>query len=85
MLTTVTVLLLIILCKLSQTQQINFVRYKLSLDNSLSGSRSNIQAHYDLSNALFTTFLDTELLMYSSAIYDATISAPAVTAAAVSK
>jgi cyclopropane-fatty-acyl-phospholipid synthase len=28
-------------------------------------------AHYDLSNDLFTTFLDKETLMYSSAIYDA--------------
>eukprot|EP00953_Heterococcus_sp_UTEX-ZZ885_P015742 8870-Heterococcus_DN1.PRE.4 len=40
------------------------------------------EAHYDLSNALFTTFLDTELLMYSSAIYDATLSAPAAAASA---
>eukprot|EP00611_Tribonema_gayanum_P027197 TRINITY_DN6646_c0_g1_i1.p1 TRINITY_DN6646_c0_g1~~TRINITY_DN6646_c0_g1_i1.p1 ORF type:complete len:495 (-),score=191.00 TRINITY_DN6646_c0_g1_i1:1535-2965(-) len=46
---------------------LNFVRYRLSMDNSLSGSRSNIHAHYDLSNDLFTTFLDAETLMYSSA------------------
>ncbi|KAG5191113.1 Mycolic acid cyclopropane synthetase-domain-containing protein [Tribonema minus] len=52
---------------------LNFVRYRLSMDNSLSGSRSNIHAHYDLSNDLFTTFLDAETLMYSSAIYDAAL------------
>ncbi len=36
--------------------------------NSLRGSRRNIGAHYDLSNELFATFLDTRM-MYSSAIY----------------
>uniref|UniRef100_A0A7S2XUH5 Amine oxidase domain-containing protein n=1 Tax=Fibrocapsa japonica TaxID=94617 RepID=A0A7S2XUH5_9STRA len=50
---------------------INFLRYRLSMDNSLSGSRSNIEAHYDLSNELFKTFLDEPYMMYSSAIYDA--------------
>ena len=30
------------------------------------------QAHYDLSNHLFETFLDKDLMMYSSAIYDTT-------------
>jgi len=50
----------------------NFVRYKLTMDNSeRGGSLKNIHAHYDLSNDLFTTFLDKETLMYSSAIYDA--------------
>ena len=38
------------------------------IPNSLSGSRKNIQAHYDLSNELFQLFLDTTM-MYSSAIY----------------
>uniref|UniRef100_A0A7S2PQB7 Polyketide synthase methyltransferase domain-containing protein n=1 Tax=Leptocylindrus danicus TaxID=163516 RepID=A0A7S2PQB7_9STRA len=42
------------------------------MDNSeRGGSLKNIHAHYDLSNDLFTTFLDKETLMYSSAIYDA--------------
>lgn len=51
---------------------VNFVRYKLTMDNSeYGGSRKNIHAHYDLSNDLFRTFLDKETLMYSSAIYDA--------------
>jgi cyclopropane-fatty-acyl-phospholipid synthase len=50
---------------------LNWIRLRFSLDNSLSGSRSNIQAHYDLSNDLFVSFLDTRLMMYSSAIYDA--------------
>lgn len=56
---------------------INFLRYKLTMDNSeKGGSLKNIHAHYDLSNDLFTTFLDKETLMYSSAIYDA-VKAPA--------
>jgi len=54
----------------------NYLRYKLTMDNSeRGGSLKNIHAHYDLSNDLFTTFLDRETLMYSSAIYDA-IQAP---------
>ena len=55
---------------------LNFVRYKVMMDNSeRGGSLKNIHAHYDLSNDLFTSFLDKETLMYSSAIYDA-ITAP---------
>jgi cyclopropane-fatty-acyl-phospholipid synthase len=51
---------------------LNFMKYKLTMDNSeRGGSLKNIHAHYDLSNDLFTTFLDKETLMYSSAIYDA--------------
>ncbi|WP_404390508.1 class I SAM-dependent methyltransferase [Humibacillus xanthopallidus] len=38
--------------------------------NSLLGSRRNIEAHYDLSNDLFATFLD-ETMSYSSALFDA--------------
>lgn len=49
---------------------LNFVRYRLSMDNSLTGSRSNISAHYDIGNDLYTLFLDRSLVMYSSAIYD---------------
>lgn len=37
-------------------------------DNTLRGSRRNIQAHYDLSNAFFRTFLDPSM-SYSSGIY----------------
>ncbi|MGE9807268.1 class I SAM-dependent methyltransferase [Janibacter sp. G1551] len=37
--------------------------------NTLRGSRTNIQAHYDLSNDLFEAFLD-ETLSYSSALFD---------------
>ena len=37
--------------------------------NSLLGSRRNIEAHYDLSNDLFATFLD-ETMSYSSALFD---------------
>ncbi|CAM9148653.1 unnamed protein product [Chrysoparadoxa australica] len=55
---------------------INFIRYKLSMDNSIGGSRSNIAAHYDLSNELFSTFLDKTTMMYSSAIYDVAVTNP---------
>ncbi len=37
--------------------------------NTLEGSRSNISAHYDLSNDLFRSFLDPSL-SYSSALFD---------------
>ncbi|WP_392544129.1 class I SAM-dependent methyltransferase [Oryzobacter telluris] len=37
--------------------------------NTLEGSRSNISAHYDLSNELFGAFLDPSM-SYSSAIFD---------------
>lgn len=36
--------------------------------NTLKGSRSNIHAHYDLSNDLFETFLD-KSMMYSAALF----------------
>jgi cyclopropane-fatty-acyl-phospholipid synthase len=38
-------------------------------ENTLSGSRSNIAAHYDLSNDLFAAFLD-PTMSYSSAWFD---------------
>ncbi|NUO89628.1 MAG: class I SAM-dependent methyltransferase [Dermatophilaceae bacterium] len=41
-------------------------------NNSLLGSRRNIEAHYDLSNDLFATFLD-ETMSYSSALFDHSI------------
>lgn len=37
--------------------------------NTKSGSKKNILAHYDLGNALYERFLDSEM-MYSSAVYD---------------
>jgi cyclopropane-fatty-acyl-phospholipid synthase len=37
-------------------------------DNTVSGARRNIRAHYDLGNDFFRTFLD-QTLMYSSAIF----------------
>lgn len=48
--------------------------------NTPSGSRKNIEAHYDLGNGLFEQFLD-PTMMYSSAIYpdaDATLDLAAV-------
>lgn len=44
--------------------------------NSLTGSRRNISAHYDIGNDLFATFLDRLHWMYSSAVFpspDATL------------
>jgi cyclopropane-fatty-acyl-phospholipid synthase len=38
-------------------------------ENTLDGSRSNIAAHYDLSNDLFASFLD-QTMTYSSAWFD---------------
>ncbi len=37
--------------------------------NTLAGSRTNVSAHYDLSNELFAAFLD-ETMSYSSALFD---------------
>jgi cyclopropane-fatty-acyl-phospholipid synthase len=37
--------------------------------NSLEGSKRNIAAHYDIGNDLFSTFLDREHWMYSSAVF----------------
>lgn len=39
--------------------------------NTLTGSRRNIEVHYDLGNALFEAFLD-DTLSYSSALFDHT-------------
>lgn len=41
----------------------------LKQNNSLSGSRKNIQAHYDLNNAFFELFLD-KSMTYSSAYFE---------------
>jgi cyclopropane-fatty-acyl-phospholipid synthase len=43
--------------------------------NDLTGARSNVSAHYDLSNDMFATFLDPSL-MYSSALFDNLTPAP---------
>ena len=32
--------------------------------------RSNIEAHYDLSNELFKTFLDADYMLYSCGIFE---------------
>jgi predicted NAD/FAD-binding protein/cyclopropane fatty-acyl-phospholipid synthase-like methyltransferase len=49
---------------------INFLSYALQMDNTLAGSRKNISAHYDLSNDLFVSFLDTQTLMYSCGFFE---------------
>jgi len=45
-----------------------FVR-RLARRNSLTGSRKNIRAHYDLGNEMYEMFLD-PTMMYSSAIFE---------------
>lgn len=59
---------------------LNFLRYRLSMDNSLAGSRQNISAHYDIGNDLYTLMLDKSLMMYSSAIYDLELTPSSLTA-----
>ena len=44
-------------------------RQPASEDNTVDGSRRNIQRHYDLSNDLFKTFLD-ESMTYSAAVFN---------------
>ena len=51
---------------------------RLVPENSRSGARENISAHYDLGNELFSAFLD-ERMMYSCALYP---SEPAASAGA---
>lgn len=46
-------------------------RIPASQRNTVSGSRDNIRAHYDLSNDLFAAFLD-PTLTYSAALFDPT-------------
>ena len=43
---------------------VNWLYLRMSMDNSLSGSKPNIEAHYDLSNKLFETFLDNDTMMW---------------------
>jgi cyclopropane-fatty-acyl-phospholipid synthase len=45
-------------------------RHRVLNRNSKSGSRTNIAAHYDLSNAMYEIFLDSHM-QYSSAIFPA--------------
>ncbi len=47
----------------------------LNPDNDKHGARRNIEAHYDLSNDMFATFLD-PTLSYSSALFDSLEPAP---------
>ena len=49
---------------------LNFLTFTLSMDNSVANSRSNIHAHYDLSNDLFTAFLDPGTMMYSCGFFE---------------
>ena len=59
-------------CRLRHSRRVRRVvdrRIPAATRNTLTGSRANIEAHYDLSNELFAAFLD-ETLSYSSAIFD---------------
>lgn len=51
---------------------VNSIHYRLVYDNSITNSRSNIHAHYDLSNDMFKTFLDEETMMYSCGFFKST-------------
>ena len=42
----------------------------LPVANTRRGARRNIAAHYDLGNELFEQFLDTEAMLYSSAVFE---------------
>ena len=50
------------------SRAVDRVRHMLR-DNSITGSRKNIEAHYDLSNDFFRLFLDPSM-MYSCAFYE---------------
>jgi cyclopropane-fatty-acyl-phospholipid synthase len=50
-------------------------RIPVTQRNSVLGSKRNIEAHYDLSNEMFETFLD-ETLTYSSALFDRSSATP---------
>lgn len=49
---------------------LNYVSFAWNMDNSLAGSRRNISAHYDISNDLYTSFLDARTMMYSCGFFD---------------
>jgi cyclopropane-fatty-acyl-phospholipid synthase len=52
----------------SLLQRVLFKTFHLFNANSVSGSKRNISAHYDLGNDFFGLFLDSNM-MYSSAVY----------------
>jgi len=58
-----------ILKKANNLSRFGSRRLHLSRRNSRSGSRKNVEAHYDLSNDFFACFLD-EGMTYSSAVFD---------------
>lgn len=49
---------------------LNSIAYFAFMDNSVANSRSHIHAHYDLSNDLFSSFLDEETMMYSCGVFE---------------
>jgi cyclopropane-fatty-acyl-phospholipid synthase len=55
--------------KLQWLRHFHGAKHPLAEENTVDGSRSNIARHYDLSNDLFSSFLD-ETMMYSSAVFD---------------
>jgi cyclopropane-fatty-acyl-phospholipid synthase len=57
-----------ILKKVNEVSRIGSRHLHLSRQNSRSGSRKNIAAHYDLNNEFFASFLD-ESMTYSSAVF----------------
>ena len=54
---------------LQRLRPLAVVRHPRTMINSITQARSNIAEHYDLSNDLFTQFLD-ETMTYSSALFE---------------
>ena len=54
---------------LQRLRQAALLRAPSAQDNTVHGSRANISHHYDLSNELFSLFLDPSM-MYSSALFE---------------
>lgn len=55
---------------LAKLAQMSFRLWNKFKRNTISGSKKNIAAHYDLGNQFFRLFLD-QRMMYSSALYEA--------------
>ena len=47
-----------------------YIKFHMINRNTKAGSRRNIHAHYDLGNDFYKVFLDSETLLYSSAIFE---------------
>jgi len=57
------------MCWYSKLVKISYLAHSLYNKNTIYGAQKNISRHYDLSNAMYKTFLD-ETLTYSCAIFE---------------